>query len=241
MTSPTIFPMIVAAGTGKRFGSAVPKQYQEIANPTIPTKTVLEHTVKQLAKSQYINECYLVIAANDITAPALPWDIPVHFVTGGSERWQSVQAGVQAIANAGAKEDDLVLIHDAARPCIQAADIDNVVKAAAKETYGAILATPVADTLKKAQVTKSSLALSYIEQTINREHLWQAQTPQVFRFGHLQRVLTDIAAKNMMITDEASAFEIFGYPICLVEGSRSNIKLTYPEDLPLISAILAML
>lgn len=233
--------MIVAAGMGKRFGATVAKQYQHIHLPHMQTelepRTVLEHSVRQLAKSQYINECYLVIAANDTKAAELNWDIPVHFVTGGSERWQSVQAGVQAIAEAGATATDLVLIHDAARPCIQAADINRVVEVAVNEAYGAILATPVADTLKQA---KPQVSIPCIAQTISREHLWQAQTPQVFRFGHLQRVLTDIAAKNMMITDEASAFELFGYPIRLVAGSRSNIKLTYPEDLPLISAILAM-
>lgn len=224
---PTVYTMIVAAGNGSRYGADIPKQYIAISG-----QTMLQHSVAKLAKSKYIDHCLLVIAKDDILAKTLNWDLPIHFCTGGVERWQSVMAGVAAIANAGAQANDLIVIHDAARPCVLPEDIDAVITSAMLEPYGAILATPVADTLK--QVNDKGM----IEQTVARDKLWQAQTPQVFRLGYLQKVLKAVAEQGIHITDEASGFEQLGYPIRIVEGSRSNIKLTYPSDLNLISMLL---
>ncbi len=215
-----IHGLVVCAGYGSRFGSDLPKQYTCVAN-----KTIAEHCIDKLAKSAYINDCHLVIAKNDTLAKTLSWAMPIRFAIGGTERWQSVQSGVQSIAETGAKEQDLVVIHDSARPCVQVSDIDKVIEVALNEKYGAILATPVADTLKQAN------ADNQIIKTIDRTTLWQAQTPQVFRFGALQKVLEMVYQQNLMITDEASGFEYLGYPIQLVAGSRNNIKITYPEDL----------
>ena len=208
----------------------------------------LQHSVSRLASSTYIHSCLLVIAAADNVAPTLDFTMPVQFAIGGAERWQSVQAGVEAIIKAGAATDDLILIHDAARPTVPHSDIEQVIEAAMLEPYGAILASPVADTLKQSQSNKAPTTISnaainsdppcYIERTIDRSRIWQAQTPQVFRVGQLRQVLSYVADNDMSITDEASAFEQLNLPILLVTGSRQNIKLTYPDDAILISAIL---
>ncbi|GAA0310792.1 2-C-methyl-D-erythritol 4-phosphate cytidylyltransferase [Psychrobacter aestuarii] len=228
-STPTLYPMIVAAGRGSRFGAQIPKQYTQLLG-----KTLLEHSIAALAQSAAIHECLIVISKEDTTAQTLDFALPVRYTTGGAERWQSVQAGLTHIIEAGAAPDDLVLIHDAARPAVSPQDIEAVIDAAHKERYGAILAAPVADTLKQSLTGTPA----YIERTIERSQLWQAYTPQVFRIGALQTALDYVAKTGAHITDEASAFESMGLPIRLVSGSRQNIKLTYPEDADLLSAIL---
>ncbi|WP_230710517.1 2-C-methyl-D-erythritol 4-phosphate cytidylyltransferase [Psychrobacter sp. CCUG 69069] len=244
-TTPHIHAMIVAAGRGSRFGASIAKQYTKLQG-----QTLLQHSVARLASSRYIDQCLLVIAKDDHTAQTLNFALPIEYTSGGAERWQSVQAGVEALIRAGAHDSDLVLIHDAARPAVPQQDIDKVIKAALQEPYGAILATPVADTLKlsytppspQSELTHDHIEQtpsSYIKQTIDRTHTWQAQTPQVFRLGQLRQVLTHVAKQQLSITDEASAFEHLSLPIRLVTGSRQNIKLTYPDDAILLTAILA--
>ena len=238
---PRPYAMIVAAGRGSRFGASVAKQYTQLQD-----QTLLQLSVARLASSKYINQCLLVVAEDDITARTLDFAIPVYYAIGGAERWQSVQAGVSAIGSTGADDSDLVLIHDAARPAVPSHDIDQVIEAALLEPYGAILATPVADTLKTSyikSVTTDNLPdknnqCYYAKRTIDRSSMWQAQTPQVFRLGALKKVLDYVAEHQLAITDEASAFEYLDLPIRLVTGSRQNIKLTYPDDALLLSAIL---
>ena len=235
-STPAIHALIVAAGKGSRFGSELPKQYTKLGQ-----RTLLQHSVARLASSPQIDACLIVIAADDEMARQLDYAMPVHFAIGGAERWQSVQAGVQALLAAGGQADDLVVIHDAARPTVPARDIAAVIAAASNEAYGAILASPVTDTLKAEQAgSTSDNNETYISHTVSRAGLWQAQTPQVFRLAALQEVLTYVAAHDLAITDEASAFEALSLPIKLVAGSRENIKLTYPEDHTLLAAILAM-
>ena len=239
--SPRVYTMIVAAGRGSRFGASVAKQYTMLQG-----QTLLQHSVARLACSSYIDQCLLVVAANDITAQTLNFSLPVHYAIGGEERWQSVQAGVAAIDNIGADDSDLVLIHDAARPVVPSYDIDQVITAAMTEPYGAILATPVADTLKMAytrselteELSNKGYQHTYTKRTIDRHNMWQAQTPQVFRLGQLRAVLNHVSTHQLTITDEASAFEYLNLPIRLVIGSRQNLKLTYPDDAVLIGAIL---
>ena len=254
-----IHTMIVAAGRGSRFGASIAKQYTILQG-----RTLLEHSVARLASSDYIDKCLLVIAANDNTAQTLNFALPIQYAIGGTERWQSVQAGVDTMINAGADESDLVVIHDAARPAVPVHDIDAVIQAAMQEPYGAILATPVADTLKQSYMAKAALpnqifdngnqlnvqtehtnsqsngnALhAYAQKTVDRSGMWQAQTPQVFRLGQLKNVLTYVTKHNLTITDEASAFEHLKLPVRLVAGNRQNIKLTYPDDAMLLTAIL---
>lgn len=227
-TSPKIFSLIVAAGKGSRFGSTIPKQYTPVQG-----KTIVEQSVKALACSEQIHHVYLVIASDDTVARNLDFPVPVTYVEGGVERWQSVQAGVEAIFDAGAEAEDLILIHDAARPCVLAKHIDSVIEAARLHPYGAILGVPVADTLKKVD------SAGNIQATIDRSGLWQAQTPQVFRAAKLRQVLSYVEQHDLMITDEASAFEALGHPIKIVAGNNQNLKLTYAEDLILIETILS--
>ncbi|WP_367105357.1 2-C-methyl-D-erythritol 4-phosphate cytidylyltransferase [uncultured Psychrobacter sp.] len=236
---PRIYAMIVAAGRGSRFGTDTPKQYFSLQG-----QTLLQHSVARLGCSRYIHSCLLVIAADDRTAHTLNFKLPVSYAIGGNERWQSVYAGLRAIADAGANEEDLVLIHDAARPAVPSTDIDQVIEAAILEPYGAILAAPAVDTLKESYNLSTAESISedsnssYIKRTIDRSTVWQAQTPQVFRIGQLRQVLAYVAKHRLTITDEASAFEHLDMPIRLVTGSRQNIKLTYPSDASLLTAIL---
>ena len=238
-TNPQVHAMIVAAGRGSRFGASIAKQYLPIAG-----QTLLQHSVARLASSAYIKQCLLVIAADDSTAQTLDFAVPIQYTTGGAERWQSVFAGLEAIIAAGAEDSDLVLIHDAARPAVPRSDIDQVIEAAMLEPYGAILATPVVDTLKQSQFSPVASASvnnnehHYATRTIDRTDMWQAQTPQVFRMSQLRQVLAYVAMHQLSITDEASAFEYLALPIRLVSGSRQNIKLTYADDAVLIAAIL---
>lgn len=244
-SKPNIHAMIVAAGRGSRFGASIAKQYTMLQG-----QTLLQHSVARLARSAYIDKCLLVVAVDDSTAQRLDFALPIHYAIGGAERWQSVQAGVESIANTGADDSDLVLIHDAARPAVPSQDIDQVIRAAMLEPYGAILATPVADTLKQSYTQPNAqyglasnyierASYSYIKHTIDRSDIWQAQTPQVFRLGQLRAVLHHVSEYQLDITDEASAFESLDLPIRLVTGSRQNIKLTYPDDAVLLAAILA--
>ncbi len=236
--TPHIHAMIVAAGQGSRFGASIAKQYVMLGK-----QTLLQHTVAALATSHYIDSCLLVIAKDDNTAQTLSFALPVWYTYGGAERWQSVRAGIDAIIARGAKADDLVLIHDAARPAVPSEDIERVISAAKQEAYGAILATPVADTLKQAKRQQqpkldTGSVNDYAVHTIDRTNIWQAQTPQVFRVKQLCNVLDQVKAQSLSITDEASAFEYLQYPIRLVVGSRQNIKLTYPSDEQLLNALL---
>ena len=236
-TTPTLHAMIVAAGRGSRFGASIAKQYTMLQG-----QTLLQHSVARLGTSTYIDKCLLVVAADDNTVQTLNFSMPIWCAIGGSERWQSVQAGLEAIIQSGANDSDLVLIHDAARPVVPSRDIDNVIRAAMLEPYGAILATPVADTLKTAytQPASEGSVHYYAKTTIDRSTLWQAQTPQVFRLAQLKKVLAHVSKHQLTITDEASAFEHLKLPIKLVTGSRQNIKLTYPDDADLLAAILTI-
>lgn len=227
-SSPKIFSLIVAAGKGSRFGADIPKQYTQVLG-----KTIVEQSVKALADSNYIDKVFLVIASEDNRAEQIDFALPVIFVEGGAERWQSVQAGVNAIIEAGAKAEDLIVIHDAARPCVLAKHIDRVIEAAQQHSYGAILGVPVSDTLKKVGAEND------IQATVDRSSLWQAQTPQVFRAAKLSQVLQHVEQQQLSITDEASAFEAMGHSIKIVPGNNQNIKLTYAEDLTLIEAVLS--
>lgn len=225
---PKIHALVVAAGVGSRFGGRLPKQYSRIGN-----KTVLEYSINALAGHTLIDKCTLVIGDNDKIAHTLAFCLPVQMVLGGAERWQSVANGVYQIAKT-ANLGDLVLIHDAARPCLAHSDLNKVIESAINEPYGAILAVPVADTLKQQDEREN------IASTIPRQGLWQAQTPQVYRLRHLLTAIEFIKKNTTIaITDEAMAFELLGLPIKLVQGSRSNLKLTFGDELPLISAILA--
>lgn len=226
--TPNIHALIVAAGKGSRFGTTVPKQYFVLVE-----KTVLQESVARL-NVDGIDDLTLVVAGDDHRALQLDFefDSPIYYAIGGAERWQSVQSGVQEIRKHGASDDDWVVIHDAARPCLPRDNLQELLKVLSKTSCdGVILAIPVVDTLKQA-----ASDLSVIK-TIDRVNLWQAQTPQAFRLAQLEWVLSEVAKENLIITDEASAFEMLGLSVQIVQGSKLNMKLTYAEDLPLLELI----
>lgn len=242
--SPTIHALIVAAGKGTRFGAKQAKQYQmiDLTNFGVQIRqTVLQFSVAVLAQQAQIKHCTLIVAQDDVIAQTLDFAMPCDLVMGGQTRFDSVKAGLKHIASQ-AQDGDYVLIHDAARPCVCPQDIQTLICQAmnAPNRAGAILAHPVADTLKLAKSTQNAMPI--INHSISREQLWQALTPQIF---HIKRLLTAIdelpIGQDAQITDEASVFELSKKPqmVLLVQGKRSNIKLTYLDDLPMVQAILA--
>lgn len=222
MTRPAQFTVIVpAAGVGARMQADRPKQYLPLLG-----KTVLEHTLGKLISHPRIDRIILPLSANDAYFGALPisqaeWLVRV---TGGSERADSVLAGLNAI-----EDSQWVLVHDAARPCVQHQDLDRLMALADKDGDGGILATPVRDTMKRA----TRQAPHTVKSTESRAHLWHALTPQLFRLGPLRQALSEALAEGVEITDEASAIEWAGGSVNLVEGSGTNIKITRPDDLAL--------
>lgn len=223
---------MVAAGNGTRFGADKPKQYFIINN-----QTILEHSIARL-NHHALEVLTLVVSAQDVYIDELMihskqgFAHKVALAVGGDERWQSAMNGLQAICRQGASDDDWVLIHDAARPCLPYTDLDCLINKIQNENIdAAILASPVVDTLKYAKNGR-------IVHTVPREHLWQALTPQAFKIGTLKAVFDFIITNQLTITDEASACEVMGVVVEIVSASRMNLKLTYAEDLPLIAQIL---
>ena len=201
----------------------VPKQYLEIAG-----KTVIEHAMEAFLEHDMIDG---VVA---VTPPGDPrWiDIaPEHpkFIgrfDGGAERSDSVINGLEGL-KPQAKADDWVLIHDAARPCISARLLDRLIKKVLRHPVGGILGLPVNDTIKRTDVTGG------IMETVSRENIWRAQTPQMFRFQVLYDALRDIRSRGGSVTDDAAAMEFLGMRPLMVVSDSSNIKITNPSDIPL--------
>jgi 2-C-methyl-D-erythritol 4-phosphate cytidylyltransferase len=158
-------------------------------------------------------------------------DAKVFATNGGAERMDSVLAGLRALQDRAAP-DDWVLVHDAARPCLLATDLDRMLNELDGDPVGGLLAAPVVDTLKRAD------DLGRVAQTVAREKLWRALTPQMFRYVVLRRALESAQAKGIAVTDEAQAVEALGLQPKLVAGDADNIKVTLPEDLSRAERIL---
>ena len=224
MPSPSQYSVVVpAAGIGKRMQADCPKQYLHIAG-----KTIIEHTLTNLLEHNQIKRVIVVINPYDKSFAQLP--IAGHpriaVVKGGQERCDSVLAGLNYLPD----DEEWVLVHDAARPCLARADVTALLQLAKQGSSGGILATPVRDTMKRAVAIKMNGQI-FIEQTESRENLWHALTPQFFKLASLKRALIEASKQNAKITDEASAMEFLGEKVILVEGHASNIKITQAEDL----------
>lgn len=217
--------VIAAAGRATRFGGPVPKPYLRIAGATL-----LEHCLRSFAKLPGVAGGAVVLATGDRRYERLPGALRrrVVAVEGGAFRAASVMNGLHALVTAGA--DDWVLVHDAARPCVPGRDLRALIGACRGDPVGGLLALPLADTLKQADDDGRSL------RTLPREHLWRAQTPQMFRYGLLRRGLAEALAAGFEPTDEAAAIEKLGLHPRLVEGSPLNVKVTRPGDLALAAA-----
>jgi 2-C-methyl-D-erythritol 4-phosphate cytidylyltransferase len=158
---------------------------------------------------------------------------------GGTTRQASVFNGLAALTGFGARDDDWVLVHDAARPGLTTDMIRRLVSELKNDPVGGILALPVADTLKRIETDGAAHAAGRIARTESRNGLWQAQTPQMFRLGMLRDAITLAQRDGHDLTDEASAIEWLGHAPRLIQGSLRNFKVTYPEDFPLASAMLS--
>ena len=214
--------VVPAAGVGKRMNADRPKQYLELAG-----KTVIEHTLLRLLSAEVFTAVVVAISEEDPYWPDL--DVSVHkkiiTAAGGKERADSVLSALKAIRTV-ASDDDWVLVHDAARPCITKIDIHHLIDSLKTDEIGGILALSSYDTLKSVQGD------NIIVGTLDRSHIWRALTPQMFRYGLLKNAL-EAAEGNAAITDEASALELQGMQPKIVEGRPDNIKITRPEDLAL--------
>ncbi|CAH1200676.1 2-C-methyl-D-erythritol 4-phosphate cytidylyltransferase [Alteromonas mediterranea] len=220
MTSPRVVAVIPAAGVGSRMQADRPKQYLSLNG-----KTILEHTIDALLNHPLIDDVIVAISQGDEYFDQLGLrQKPIRVVDGGKERADSVLNGILSL-----DENDWALVHDAARPCVDDADISNLLSLIGSEDVtGGILATPVRDTMKR--VKPSSNIISHTE---DRNGLWHALTPQLFPAMLLKRALQEGLAQGVSITDEASAMEFAGHSVAMVSGSPANIKITHPADLPL--------
>ena len=202
----------------------IPKQYLPLAD-----KTVLEHTLDTLLSCQPFAGVVLVLSDGDGYWESIQGrylDQPLETTIGGAERCHSVLNGLKQLAGR-AREDDWVLVHDAARPCVRLSDIEKLISALSSSTDGGLLGVPVANTMKRADSEHR------ITETVDREGLWHAYTPQMFRVGRLRAALQQAIDNDLLVTDEASAMEHAGYQPRMVQGQRDNIKITVPADLEL--------
>ncbi len=220
---PHCWVIIPAAGSGSRMQADRPKQYLSLSG-----KTVLEHTLDCFLGNPRITATYIAIANDDPYWPTLDLQDrdDLFVVNGGQERCHSVfNALLHLLPNAA--DNDWVLVHDAARPCLRKDDIAYLIETLAEDPVGGLLAMPVRDTMKRAGTD------GRVEGTVDRERLWHALTPQMFRVGDLFRSIKQALERNILITDEASAIELAGHQPCLVEGHSDNLKITRAEDLSL--------
>lgn len=214
----TYTAVIPAAGIGSRMQADVPKQYLPLGDIT-----VIETTIKRLLAHPQIARLVVVLHPNDDVFNTL--DIAssprITRVIGGDERANSVFNGLQVVP-----ENEWVLVHDAARPCVRHEDISKLLQLA-QQSHGGILAKRVVDTMKRGT------ADNFIAHSEPRDHLWHALTPQFFPCAQLREALAQCLQQHRLITDEASAMEYAGHKVALVEGYADNIKITVPEDLAL--------
>ena len=223
--APRYFALIPAAGVGARMAASGPKQYLKIGG-----KPMLRHAIDAFLFSELIAHTYVVVSPDD---PVIDSVVPSHGVTvlrcGGATRAESVQNGLAAL-NGTLRENDWVLVHDAARPGLDEALIEKLITHTGEHPVGGVLALPVVDTVKRCIAGEVG--------TVSREGMWLAQTPQMFRYKLLRDALS--AARDMkQITDDASAVEALGLSPKLVEGHPRNLKVTLPGDIRIAEMYLA--
>jgi len=227
----SVWAVVPAAGSGRRMAAEVPKQYLKLNG--VP---ILEHTLRALLACPDIRGVVVVLDPSDRRADAIPSlsDPRVTTASGGAERADSVLAGLEAItAEAGLK--DWVLVHDAARPCLSVTTLRALITSCLSEGVGAVMAQASVDTLKHVSDDNR------VVETLDRKVIWRAQTPQMFKLTELTSALSSAIASEAAITDESMAMELAGYPVSILEGPSTNIKITVPADLEIAEIILRRL
>jgi len=224
------FALIPAAGSGSRMGNKLPKQYLSLAG-----RPMIYHAVRTLCFSSEITSVFVVLDSEDSEWLKYDWSEfsskLIVFNCGGETRAMSILNGLKTASEASfIGDDDWVLVHDAARPCLSEELLKKLLNELADDAVGGLLAVPLSDTLKR------SGANDRVKKTESRKDLWQAQTPQMFRY----KLLMDALCKpdSITMTDDASAVEALGLYPKLVLGDVRNIKITYPQDLTLAELIL---
>lgn len=228
---PKFVALVPAAGAGLRMGQAIPKQYLPIAG-----QPLIRHALQALSQCSFLAAIHVLLAPEDTFWDGFDWSSFGQRLRilrcGGATRAETVARGLQALRDT-LEESDWVLVHDAARPCLQPDWVERLVRELEDDAVGGLLAIPVSDTLKRADAQGRVLA------TESREGLWHAQTPQMFRYGLLSRALALSAASD--VTDESRAVEMLGLKPRLVPGEAANLKVTFPQDLLLAERILSTL
>ncbi len=223
-----VWVVVPAAGIGRRTGLDKPKQYVDLAG-----QPMLYWTLELLLRHPRIAGVVIALSPHDTYWPG--WATlegkPIVVAVGGDDRAASVRSGLRALRDR-VSDDDWVLVHDAARPCLDHADLDRLLTLGCAHPVGALLAAPVADTLKQANDHGESLG------NLPRERAWRALTPQLFRYATLCSALDRASAEGVAVTDEASALEHLGQTPLLVQGSVHNLKVTRAEDFAMAEFLL---
>ena len=227
------FVVIPAACSGRRFAASVPKQYAPLGG-----STVIEHALAPFEADADCAGIVVAVSADDTWWPAIAARRGrlIETAPGGEQRAHSVRNALRVLAGR-ARDDDWIMVHDAARPCFTAGDLHALKRELAPHPVGGLLAVPLADTLKRA--LEPGVHASHVDETLDRNGLWRAATPQVFRLGVLLRALESALESQRLPTDEAQAIEWTGQRPQLVAGRADNIKVTTADDLALAAAILA--
>jgi 2-C-methyl-D-erythritol 4-phosphate cytidylyltransferase len=223
-----IWAIVPAAGSGSRSGSEIPKQYRPLLG-----RPMIEYSLDVLAQHPDIDGIILALAADDARWQGVSlWrNTPLRACVGGMRRSDSVLAAIEALDDV-THNDTWLLVHDAARPCLRAEDLNRLIEAACVHPVGGLLAGPMKDTVKRGDADHQ------VEGTLDRSALWRAFTPQLFPARSLKRALQHARQENAEITDESAAMERLGLSPLLVAGADDNIKVTLPEDFMFAEAIL---
>lgn len=223
-----VWAIVPAAGSGSRMQADRPKQYLSLLN-----QPVIMHSLERLVSHPQIAGVVVAVADNDPYWQQLPipanW--PLHRTTGGRERADSVLNALNYLDKIS-QNDPWVLVHDAARPCLRHSDIDRMLAELGADPVGGILGVPVNETVKRVDTQNR------IIETVSRDNLWRAATPQMFRLRALITALEQTRLAQCKVTDEASAMEYAGYQPKMVEGHADNLKITLPQDLALAALYL---
>ncbi|WP_114698469.1 2-C-methyl-D-erythritol 4-phosphate cytidylyltransferase [Polynucleobacter necessarius] len=231
--------LLPTAGTGSRLGGELPKQFQSLAG-----KPMLSYALEAFGKTAHIQSIWVGVSPSfidNLILQKMAGEIHnIQFTpTGGPTRQETVRNTLTAMLKSGISGDDWVLVHDAARPGITPALINRLIDAVLASGTGGLLAVRLADTLKQTDLDSVIAGnIPHAERTIPRDHLWQAQTPQMFGLKELRDAIDSAILLKADVTDEASAIELSGGKPLLIEGAARNFKVTHPADWELMQLLL---